>query len=348
MFVLNMFSAIYLSCAFYLFGLGSIIFYRKKDKVGFAFLLLTTSAAIWQIATYFAITASGPVPAELYTKLGYIGVSLMPATLFHFIATFIESKAYNKQIAIAYMISVFILIPLSMAGLFLKGAYHYPWGYWYKATIYHPTFIVYYSALFFYSLYVMFSAMGSAEGVKRNQMLYMLSALVISYCAAFDYLVDYGINLPPLGSIPVIICLTIIAYAIARHRLMGIRIVISKGAAYVIAILAYSVGYAILMTIVGQINFSLMMRYLINIIAILFAGFTFLPFTRYLQTVTSKAFFKDWGGFRAMMGKLAKGLSSSFSRQDISNNISSAFKDKVDDAGTRVLFLDEKSGKYVG
>lgn len=67
-----------------------------------------------------------------------------------------------------------------------------------------------------------------ANAPPQNQIRYIFLALAIYFCAAIDYIPVYGAPLYPIGVFFLLISFSIITYAITRHRLMDIEVIIKK------------------------------------------------------------------------------------------------------------------------
>jgi signal transduction histidine kinase len=82
--------------------------------------------------------------------------------------------------------------------------------------------------------------------LEKNRKKYLLIALLIAYISVEDFIPVYGFNLYPFAYVPTIICMLIITYAIIRHQLMDINIVIRKTAVYSIVATIITIAYFIL------------------------------------------------------------------------------------------------------
>jgi signal transduction histidine kinase len=63
---------------------------------------------------------------------------------------------------------------------------------------------------------------------KYNQIKYILLALVFYIPASLDFVVNYGVEYYPFGFIFILLSLFIVAYAIVRHQLLEIEVIIKK------------------------------------------------------------------------------------------------------------------------
>lgn len=234
--ILNFHALPNIFCSVFLLSLGWAVYVINRTKTNFTFFLLTLSAAIWQIGTFLALLSNNPEIAFFWTKFSYIGVTLIPVTMFHFIVNQFNIKKFKMPVFWAYIIAIGIFIPLTWFNIFLKGVYRYPWGFWFKAAPLHPVYVFSYSAFFFFNLLLLYWTFRKIIGLEKERIRYLLIALFISYGGAIDYLADYGIRVYPIGYVFVVICLMVIAYAITKYRLMDISVIISRAVAEILTV----------------------------------------------------------------------------------------------------------------
>jgi len=290
----NPYAYLNIFCAVFLITLGCFVFLFKKTKTNFIFSLLTTSAAIWQFGTALTIMSKDPNTAFLWTKFSYLGVTLIPITMFHFVVNYLNINNAKRYIPIAYFIGLFVFMPLTWMNIFLNGVYKFDWGYWFKATAIHPFYVLSYSTLFFVNLFLLYRAYKNPINIQRERIKYLLIALFISYGGAIDYLTDYGLNIYPSGYVFVVICLSVIAYAIAHHRLMDVEVFIRRGLLYSF-LMAFIVGIYSFLIFLGQNIFQATLRlnqWVATIITAFIIAIGYKPLETFIIDLTNKYFFK--------------------------------------------------------
>ncbi len=217
--------------AIFSIGMGIFVFTRdKRSKVYGSFLLLTTVAFIWQFGTFLLLLSSEVKQALFYCRLVYVGAIFIPVATYHFVTTFLGLKNQGKYVLLSYILGAFVFLPLSRTKYFIPTVSSYFWGYWFKAGLLHPLFLLFFALLMLVSLYNLFLGFKrervQAERVRKK---YLFMAFLIGYVGAIDYLPNYGIRVYPFGHIAVIFCALIIAYAIITYRLMDITVVVTRG-----------------------------------------------------------------------------------------------------------------------
>ena len=175
------------------------------------------------------------------------------------------------------------------------GVRTFPWGHFTAAGWLAPLFIVFFFWVYVKSLWH-FAATSQHPGsspLRRNQARYVFAAFLIATFGTFDYLPEYGINIPPKGFVFVIALVSIVAYAIVRHQLLDIRIVIRKSLIYSVLI-GIITGIYFCVVLIAEKWFQGFMGYrsLVGSVAAGFAitlGFT--PLKEAVQRLVDRLFF---------------------------------------------------------
>lgn len=239
--------------AIFSIGIGIFVFTRnKRSKVYTSFLLLTVAVFIWQLGTFLLLLVTEPKQALFWCRFVYIGAIFIPVTTFHFVTTFLGLRKQEKYVLLSYIIGVLIFLPLSRTKYFLPSVYRYFWGYWFKAGLLHPLFLLFFAVLMLISFYNLFLGFKTeklpSERVRRK---YLFIALLIGYVGAVDYFPNYGIGVYPFGHLAVIVCVLTIAYAIVTYRLMDIAVVITR-TGVLAGTYAFIIGVPALVASVGR------------------------------------------------------------------------------------------------
>ncbi len=186
-----------------------------------------------------------------------------------------------------------------------------------------PLFAAVCTAYVFLGLFLFVRTYVKAVGLARRQMNYLLLGLgLFIICAiTFDVILPafqiFGLNF--LGPISSIALTGFSAYAIIRHRLMDIRVVIQRGLVFTIVlgiiIGTYIAGIELLGYFLGE---------LANVGSILSAGATmvlgilfFRPLENYFRKVTDHIFFKDRYSYAEALHSLSRILYTSLSEREI-------------------------------
>ena len=221
-----------------------VLWYNHKKPVFLVWSLLGYFVSFWAVGFYLTISASDPETALLWGRFHNL-IAMMIAPLFvHFSYLVLERKA--KFIYFAYASSVVLLLfSLIAPEVFIPRVEPTaPFEFYIRGGVLH---------IAFFALYVFLSSVGVAnlvfalprtEGLKRKQIIYILSAYAIGFAGGgTTFPMCYGLEVYPFGVPGVIVYITLISYTIINHKFLELSVVMSKGIAKVLTIFLLSVVY---------------------------------------------------------------------------------------------------------
>lgn len=216
---MNFLALAYLLCSLVCLILASFVLGRhEKSPARDAFLLQVSFAFIWQMGTYFVMTAPNIHLATLFSRIAYSGCIYLSIASYHFVVNFLNLTNQQKFIKASYIIGTIIFIPLLFSDLLLENVFLYSWGYWFKAGEFHPFFLVYFAVcalaafinLGIYSFKI-------TDKVERNKCRLLFWAYLICYLSIIDFFPDYGYDIVPLGFLFVNIFLFLVWFVIKLY-----------------------------------------------------------------------------------------------------------------------------------
>lgn len=218
------------------FSLGLFCYLKnKKSKVNISFALMCLTTVWWQGSWAVLFNVKDPSIASFLVRFGYIGITFIPITFYHFTIEFLNRQEEKKLVWLSYLIGAFLVIMLWATDLYIRGYYVFYWGYYPKAgLLFHPIYLAMLSIQALRMLYLLYINLKYKllDPIKRNQIKYMFWAIFFYTFASADFADNYGLEIYPLGFIPILIFMAIIGHTIARYRLLDINFVIRKIIAY--------------------------------------------------------------------------------------------------------------------
>jgi signal transduction histidine kinase len=172
--------------------------------------------------------------AFFFVRLLMVGAILIPIFYLHHILTLLDMVDQRRTVLrVGYLLSGLFLIsdltPWFIADLRPELSF----AYWPKPGLIFHLFVLWFVSYALYAIYLLGVAYRNTKGTRRNQYLYLIAASVIGYGGgSTNFFLWYDIQIPPAGLILVSAYTAIVAYAIVKHRLMDITLVIHKGLAY--------------------------------------------------------------------------------------------------------------------
>lgn len=205
-------------------------FKNRKSIVNISFSILCLATFWWQFAWTILFSSKDTYLIETLVKIGYSGIIFIPIAFYHFIISFLDIKKEKRFLFVYYMIGFVFLTLLWKGYFFIDGYRRFPWGAYPKASFLHPfyLFFLFFLAIRGVNFLYLHSKNEKTPSLKRNQIKYVLIATLVYIFSSSDFIINYGVKSYPFGFIFVLFAIPFIAYAIVRHQLMEIEVIIKK------------------------------------------------------------------------------------------------------------------------
>ncbi|MCK9614470.1 MAG: ATP-binding protein [Candidatus Omnitrophica bacterium] len=288
---------------------GIFLFVKGTEKSHKLYGLHSFSVFLWSFSQIWLISCDKYQTAFFWAHLLLIGVFFISTFFFHFTISFLQIKNKGWAIRLAYLLNI-IFIGLSPTKYMVADVVpkFYVKYFAIPGLAYH-FLAIFYSICVVYSLRKLFEAYINSSGGRRNQLKYLFWSTFLGFAGGSgNFLLGYDVNVPLLPFLTYLGSLWagIATYAILRHHLLDINIVIKRTAVYSILVTLITVSYFILIYIVessfrgfvGYKSISLTIGFLI-IFTLLFQ-----PLKNAIQSFIDKYFFK--GSQAALADELQK------------------------------------------
>lgn len=214
------------------FSIGVFTYFKSESRAKLPFVALCFLTVVWQLSWTVLFNVKSESLANSIIKFGYSGIIFIPLVYYHFILRFCGHS--SRSIKLVYALGgLFLAIHLA-SHLYISGFYGYFWGYYPKAGPAHPFYLAFITISLFTALVILRKQWVTSKGdkLRHQQVRWVAFSFGLYYLAASDFLVNYGIEFYPFGVFFILTSLAIIAYAIVKHKLLEIDIVIKKTVFY--------------------------------------------------------------------------------------------------------------------
>lgn len=215
-----------------------VYFKGRGSKATRLWAVFTGCVAVYGFGAYMAVEADNYNQAFFWWQVSYAGVILIPVLFMHFVYIFLDIhrsvflRAVYAITAVIWFANIFsrnlfignVKLLFADSRWFSPAWWVYPPG---PLHIFHTLFL--YGGLLSFLLLLLIKAYGKVGGVKRTQIGYFFIAMAFGFFGGgTSYLPCFGINVYPVLNFTVPLYTFIIAYAIVRHNLMEIGVIIRK------------------------------------------------------------------------------------------------------------------------
>ncbi|MFH2004456.1 MAG: histidine kinase dimerization/phospho-acceptor domain-containing protein, partial [Bacteroidota bacterium] len=339
--------------------LGIVVFRKNRSRINVAFAAVVLLAFIWSIVNYFADNPIDPSLALLWNKLVFMAAFLQGAFLFYFASLF--PFGYRKL----ERISVFILLPLGgilailsvFTNLIVDRIEFFDWGTNVEPGALYGSFIGFMSITVVGMLVVLIIKYRHSAGLEKYQLKYLfsgflLTALITLTTNLFLPLATGNNQLAKFGPLSMVFLIASTVYAIIKHRLMDIRIVLKK------IVLHLLISLTLLTFILSAIftvayfyskripDFSLVYT---GSIAMVIALLFFKPLNSLFERIANKYFFTSLYNYQATLENLATKLTAVIEMPKVIDLIVDTIMKTMglDRAGVLLLSNERNANRYV-
>jgi len=303
---------------------------------GFVFVLISNSPTNQDITYLFSILFIGPI------FLAYYSVKF---------STFFPDEP-NKKFNYYYLIPAILFLGCLPFGSIVSSAIKNTYGQYVIIRGWcYPAFGIYFIGYIFLTLNNLYKKFKKSIGSEKEKIkLFFLGAFLLSiFATTFDLILPMlKINsLNILGPISTIFLIGFTAYAILKHELMDISVIIKRSVSILITLIFSSATVAIALYYIKPLNYIYQLLIMTPIISfwIMFGH----KIQEGLITSAKKAFVKGWFDSEKMFKDLSNKLSGETNRLKIFKTIESVFDEHINFERTAIIVANRSDeNKLIG
>ncbi|MFH1878245.1 MAG: ATP-binding protein [Candidatus Omnitrophota bacterium] len=289
------------------FGMGIFVYFNGKNKrFNKIWLGVTFSVGIWGAGSLIATQIQDYTVSMFWWKITYIGVIYVPVFFFHFVCVFLKCNK-NTVIRLTYLLApIFVVINLFFGNQFL-GKINLVFGdlYWFSSPgiLYNIFYVLFYLILNLYSYLLLFKKIKFAVGLERTQILYFIVGSAIGWIGSEGcFPVGWGVNFYPVSNFFTALYPIILGYAIVRHQLLDIEIIVKKTLVFAgLFVASYLVFSSFIY--VGSIFFEniIQNRWIALIPSVFVIVLMLRPLDNFLRDITDKFLFQKKYDYKQLL-----------------------------------------------
>lgn len=333
--------------------LGLVVYLNnKKATINRMFAFFSLAIVAWLILLFIADTSTSAVVSTVFLRLG-IATSIVMATSFILLADVLSTRGQRTEVL--WMVSVLPIIffvPLSFTNYVVKGVALKPWG----ADVISGPIYNYVTAFFFACMIVggalMLHRMKSRTLAERQQSKLILIGVSLTFLVnaiTNAVLVGFGISQygVVLGVPSILFIVGFTSYAIIKHKLFDIRLIVARSVTYILSMVTIGVAY-------GFMAFSLVDKWFfaskgttsfsqqsINTLLAIGLAFTFQPIRRFFEKVTDKIFYRDKYDAQLLINNVGRILASEIQLEALTTKVVHEIKKQVRVEHADIVVLED-------
>jgi len=307
---LGFYQTVNLINAVFAFLIGCFILQKKKlIKQEILFLVFTFSVSFWAFFYFLAFQVSNQALAIFFFRTCMIGAALILPSFTEFVFSLLKKeikptyRLLNWGITILIILSIYTNFYASNAGPFLV------FPFWPIAGPVCVLQIILFAINIFFSQQELFRAsLSSPKQTKQQAKIIFIGTSLGFLGGATNFLLWFRIPFPPILNILIPIYVLSVAYAVTKHHLMNIEVIIKKTAIYSI-LTAIITGVLISLIVASEMIFRGFLGYnsiWLAILAAFIISLIFQPLRNRIQDFIDKLFFKGSYDYRETLKKLSQ------------------------------------------
>ena len=333
--------------------MGIFVFMKDKtSKTNRVFGLFCLSVFTWLFMFSLMYLSSDSKTALFWARLGDIGIIFLPILAYYFIIVILnrDRKPFSTIFGVFCVLAVPTLV-LSQTKYLLSGIKHFFWGYY---PIAGPLYWIPISffILFIACIPILLSALKeeskAGHQLKVQQIKYLMVAYIGAVTGLVDYFPKYNIAIYPWGHLSALIFISVIAYAILKHQLMDIEVVLRKGLIYSLLVglltALYLSGVFLFGNYLGSRKSAASI--LFTIFSIIFFSLTFQPLRDKIQEFIDKVFFRGKYDYQKTLKELSLVARSIAGLDELLDKVLTAIVSVIKLNNASIYVLDKRGGKY--
>jgi PAS domain S-box-containing protein len=327
-----------------------VLLNKWGEQINKNFFLFSFCVASWTFSlSIFQVTGE-----IFWGKLTYAFASLIPPLFLSFINVFPKTE---KKIKISkyliYLLGIILFFSSFFTSLIIVKTLVFSWGFTLELGVFYPLFALYFSGTMFFNFTILFLKYRRSSGIDKLQIRYVflgtfltaiigITVAIILPLSGFSQLYNFA---PP----STFIMIGLFAYAIARHRLMDIEIVIKRGVVYSgLFLLLISIYAAIVSIWQGfLINYFPLPPVFLAIIGGLIIALSYRPLENFFSRITDKIFFKQSYDFRLTLFQASRSLATMVDLDIILDFITARLVKDIKISSASIFLWNEREQGFV-
>jgi signal transduction histidine kinase len=310
----------------------TVLLSDSRRTINRLLFFLAFSSALWQISNYFA--DKDTAQALLWNKLSFVGPLLIVFFFLLFVRALKGTVVFGRITKSAALVTIFF-ISISVFSSLIVGDVTPRFsddifaGYNIQRGILYPVVVLWLVGLLGYTVFELSKEYRYSKGKIKTQTAYIMVGLTVAASIGlvtnvFIPAVTGDSSTAQFAPFSSIVFLGFTAFAIVRHGLFNIRLVVARSLAYVFSIGAilvmFGVAFMLLTTYIFRNEIIIdTTQVALLILAMIGAALSLNPAKRYFDKITNKIFYRDAYDAQSFIDELNKLLVSTVDIEHLLN-----------------------------
>ncbi|MBI3782712.1 MAG: GAF domain-containing protein [Deltaproteobacteria bacterium] len=316
-----------------------------------AFIFLAVILVLWNLNFFALYSVKDEYLVAQLTRVLRLGAIFLPPAMFHlFHALQKRSKAWKAALLADYGIAVLLAFENFM-NRFVVEFKKFDWGFYSVGGEVYTVFMAWMILNFCVVVAVLVRdyRITTDPRTRLQLRLWMVGTLIALPLGCTNFLPAYGIPFFPLGNLGNAVWAGFVAYAIVRHRLMDIDVVVTKGVAYAfVASVLVSPTFLVMLWLqkrsFGQIHaeFSFLLLVMLLVVGVLFP-----TLRERAEYRIGRSLFREKFEYREALTALARSIVTILDRDRLIQQLTVTLQQIMNLQSLSIVMRDMKRGALV-
>jgi len=204
---------------------GLVLYRERYSPVSRSFLVASLALAAWLVGGSFLGACLDESVAFLWAKVQTLGLALIPAAVYHFVALALATQERDRRKLFAvWCFAVFFFILTLTTDYPFRDLYRYAWGFCPRFGWTSVFYMAYFTTIMLVALRQIFMEYRGARrgGLRWFRARGLLLVLLVGYVASIDLLPSYGISVEPIGGVFLFMATAIAVGAFKHYRFLDV------------------------------------------------------------------------------------------------------------------------------
>jgi len=280
--------------------LGLITLFNNPTRyTNRVFAMLATLCGIYTVVNFLADHEQ--THALLWVRLTFTLATFMLLLMMLFVNNF-PQRGFRRQWELVLSAVAVIVAGVTLNGGFIPSVILKPDKTDVIAGPFYPVFLVYLVAALVLSIVLVRAALKHSKGADRERVKYLvlglfIAAALLACTNLFLPLLVGNNDLAGFGTYFILIFISFTFYAIIRHRLFNVRLVVARSVAYILLLLTLAIAYSLMALQLGGLIFDdakvTTAHQAYDVALALVLAFTFQPLRHFFERITNRVFYRD-------------------------------------------------------
>lgn len=282
---------------------------NPRSKVNGPFAYLCLSAAWWLASFAGMYLSPNELIAQVWARIGFIGIAFIPVFALQFSAAFVEFKLPRWIFSSLFCLSGIGSIIGLLTSRVYTGVTQYFWGYYPEAGQLYLVFSVYFFIIFAVAVWLLalnyFQARKQGRPLLARQSFFLLLAFASTLLGIADFLPNYQASAYPIGYISTLIFMAIVIYATAKVRLLDVDLAVKRNTIYYL-LSTLLTGGLVSLILIGVKYIKVTTNYgslWVGIVAAFIIAVLFQPLRNAIERVIDNLLFRQRYSYQLVLSK---------------------------------------------